>query len=60
MEGGKIEVIAKAICDAAGRSVSKASCIFCVNGQCSMWKEFREEARAAAAAYKRWEMKKVS
>ncbi len=50
---GKVERVAKAICDAAGKSVSKMRCVICHGGECQMWKTFRDEARAAIRAYER-------
>lgn len=47
---GKVETVARAICDAAGKTVNKVSCVMCKNGECQMWKEFREEARSAIKA----------
>ena len=49
---GKVERVARAICEAAGRSISKAQCVMCENGECAMWKLFREEARTAVRAMK--------
>jgi hypothetical protein len=47
---GRVELVSRAICDAAGKSVSKARCVICEGGQCTMWKSFRDEARAALRA----------
>lgn len=50
-----IDDVAKALCNAAGRSAFDAcdspmrhDCTMCVNGVCTMWESFREEARAQA------------
>lgn len=48
---GKVERISKAICEAAAKSVNKVHCVTCESGKCTMWKSFREEARAAIKAY---------
>lgn len=56
-----IDDVAKALCDAAGRSAFDAcdapmrnDCTMCVNGACMMWQSFREEARAAILASFHW------
>jgi hypothetical protein len=52
MEMGRVERVSRAICDAAGKSVNKTRCVMCEGGQCTMWKTFRDEARAALRAMK--------
>jgi len=49
---GRVELVARAICDAAGKTMSKAQCVMCEAGQCTLWKTFRDEARAALRAMK--------
>jgi hypothetical protein len=49
---GRVELVARAICDAAGKSVNKARCVMCEGVNCMMWKTFRDEARAALRAMK--------
>lgn len=49
---GKVERVARAICRAAGMTVLKTHCPMCEKNECIMWKEFREEARAAIKAMK--------
>ena len=56
-----IDDVAKALCNAAGRSAfdatdapSRPDCTMCVNGVCMMWQGFREEARAAITAAFHW------
>lgn len=44
---GRVELVAKAICQEAGKSVHKVHCVMCENGKCTLWTSFREEARAA-------------
>jgi len=48
---GKVEVIARAICFAAGIENTKTHCPHCKVGKCQLWKSFREEARAATKSY---------
>lgn len=58
---GKVERVARAICEAAGSEVA-GGCTFCkgdcglfdvkCNGECEFWKSFRNEARAAIRAMK--------
>lgn len=57
---GKVEFVARSICDAAGKTVNKMVCVMCENGECQMWKEFREEARAAIKAMEQYDKSKVS
>ena len=49
---GTIERMARAICKAAGMHVSKVYCPMCEDGECTLWKQCRDEARAALKAYK--------
>lgn len=49
---GTVEAVARAICEAAGKSVNKVQCVICQDRPCEMWKEFREEARAAIRVIK--------
>lgn len=44
---GRVELVAKAICKEAGKSVHKVHCVMCENGVCTLWTSFRDEARAA-------------
>jgi hypothetical protein len=43
---GKVEAVARTLCEAAGRENSKLGCNVCEDGTCTMWKQFRDEARA--------------
>jgi hypothetical protein len=47
----EVESVSRAICKAAGMSVNKVQCLWCdpVTG-CTLWKEFRDEARPAIRA----------
>jgi len=44
---GIVETVSRGICEAAGKSANKMHCLMCENGKCTMWKEFKEEARVA-------------
>lgn len=50
---GLVETVARGICEAAGKSVNKVQCLMCENGQCTLWKEFKEEARVAIRLVKK-------
>ena len=50
----KVEAVARAICDAAAKTVHKGSCLTCESGRCTMWTTFRDEARAAINALKQF------
>jgi hypothetical protein len=49
---GRVELVARAICDAAGKTMNRAACVMCAGGRCTMWKTFRDEARAALRVMK--------
>lgn len=55
-----IDTVAKAICEAAGKSihadpeVQSPSCSCCEHGVCMFWETFRGEARAAILAAYKW------
>jgi hypothetical protein len=46
----EVEAVSRAICKAAGMSVNKVQCLMCDHTGCTMWKEFRDEARPAIRA----------
>lgn len=43
------EAVAKALCDAAGKSVNILQCGNCEDGKCVLWESFLKEADAAIA-----------
>lgn len=56
-----IDDVARALCDAAGRSAMDAcdremspTCSHCDRGECIYWQSFRQEARAAILAVHAW------
>lgn len=51
MNDRKIARVARAICDAAGRTI-QPQCVMCENGECTMWQQFASEAVAAIKAMK--------
>lgn len=60
MSERKIERVARALCNAAGRNPRKEGgieviperCVCCDNGQCQIWATFKNEAIAAMRAMK--------
>lgn len=48
-----IDDVAKALCKAAGTERHRV-CIHCEGSGCTMWPEFRQEARAAISEAYRW------
>lgn len=57
---GKVEVVARAICKAAGyENHPRKQCMYCENGECVYWKTFRDEARDAIRAMEEYEKRKI-
>lgn len=54
---GLVEIVSRGICEAAGKSVNKVHCVLCDNGQCTLWKEFKDEARVAIRLVKEYKGK---
>lgn len=56
-----VDVVAKAMCEAAGKSVNPDQCSCCeiINGdrKCLYWETFREEAKSAILAAYKWHRK---
>lgn len=58
-----IDPVAKAICEAAGKSNRldpedlRGQCTICDNGECICWETFRGEARADILAVYQWHKK---
>ena len=53
----KVESVSREICLAAGKTINKRYCLICNSEdstKCELWKEFKEEARAAIKAIERY------
>jgi hypothetical protein len=53
----KVESVSREICLAAGKTINKRLCLICDSEdstKCELWKEFKDEARAAIRAIERY------